>query len=69
VAAVAAPSLKTYTAVGNLNVRKTPARDGVIISQLANGAVVTGTSQVSGDWVEIQIDRSSTGWVFGKNLK
>lgn len=69
VAAVAAPSLKTYTAVGNLNVRKTPARDGVIISQLANGAVVTGTSQVSGDWVEIQIDGSNTGWVFGKNLK
>jgi hypothetical protein len=68
-APVAAPVLKYYTAIGNLNVRQSPNASGAVIGHLNPGQQIAATSQVSGDWVQVQLDPNTTGWVFGKNLK
>lgn len=67
--AAAAPPTKVYTSTGNLNVRQSPNANAVVIGHLNPGQQVASTSQVNGDWVQIQLDSNSTGWVFGKNLK
>jgi hypothetical protein len=66
--AQAAPK-KTFTAMGSVAMRKTPAATGATVRTLPSGSIVYPTGPQNGLWWEVADENDNVGWVLNTRLE
>jgi curli biogenesis system outer membrane secretion channel CsgG len=66
--AEAAPT-KTFTAIGPVVMRKTPAASGAAVRTLTPGSIVYPTGKKDGMWWEVADENDNVGWVLNTRLE